>query len=280
MSRIDSLSIFDAAETKAKLSESYGKVIDNIEKSTISSLLKNTDLSGDPNSGSVEARRIANTDSQNYGTARTGGKGQNIVAPPVVVQIDTDRELINEVEEKDLTLFGVDGLIAKKTASNERSMKRELERAFFKTAADAGTVANLTKNEANEKLEELIQLLETIKNEFVDGVERELINIICTPKAYGEIRNFLDKGAQNANINTAVGEFGMFHSVNVFSSVYLPDGVEMIAMCQGAVAQPVRTSLDEAGKIPMSDAYHFGMFYYYGTKAVMPDLIFKVASAS
>jgi hypothetical protein len=279
MSRIDSLSIFDTAETKAKLSESYGKVIDNIEKSTISSLLKNTDLSGDPNSGSVEARRIANTDSQNYGTARTGGKGQNIVAPTVVVQIDTDRELINEVEEKDLTLFGVDGLIAKKTASNERSMKRELERAFFKTAADAGTVANLTKNEANEKLEELIQLLETIKNEFVDGVERELINIICTPKAYGEIRNFLDKGAQNANINTAVGEFGMFHSVNVFSSVYLPEGVDMIAMCTGAVAQPVKVSLDEPGKIPLSDAYHFGMFYYYGTKAVMPDLIFKVATA-
>jgi hypothetical protein len=72
----------------------------------------------------------------------------------------------------------------------------------------------------------------------------------------------------------------MFHSVNVFSSVYLPDGVDMIAMCQGAVAQPVRTSLDEAGKIPLSDAYHFGMFYYYGTKAVMPDLIFKVDSAS
>ena len=94
-----------------------------------------------------------------------------------------------------------------------------------------------------------------------------------------EIRNFLDKGAANANIDTSVGEFGMFHSVNVFSSVYLPEGVEMIAMCTGAVAQPVKVSLDEPGKIPLSDAYHFGMFYYYGTKAVMPDLIFKVASA-
>lgn len=280
MAKQDSLSIFDTAETKSKLAESYGKVIENIEKSTISSFLKNTDLSGDPDSGSVEARRIANTDSQAYGTARGGGKGQNVVAPPVVVNIDTDRELINEVEEKDLALFGVDGLISKKTASNERSMKRELERAFFSTAATAGTVANLTKAAANEKLEELIQTLETVKNEFVDGVERDLINIICTPKAYGEIRNFLDSGAKNANIDTAVGEFGMFHSVNVFSSVYLPDGVDMIAMCQGAVAQPVKTSLDEAGKIPMSDAYHFGMFYYYGTKAVMPDLIFKVNSVA
>lgn len=279
MSRQESLSIFDSAETKAKLSESYGKVIENIEKSTISALLKNTELSGDPHSGSVEARRIANTDSQEYGTARKGGKGQTVTAPPVTVVIDTDRELINEVEEKDLALSGVDGLIAKKTASNERSMKRELERAFFATAATAGSAATLTKTEANEKLEELIQLVETVKNEFVDGVERDLINVICTPKAYGEIRNFLDKGAHNANIDTAVGEFGMFHSVNVFSSVYLPEGVEMIAMCRGAVAQPVLTSLDEPGKIQMSDAYHFGMFYYYGTKAVMPDLIFKVATA-
>ena len=278
MARQDSLSIFDSAETKAKLSESYGKVIENIEKSTISSVLKNTELSGDPDSGSVEAKRIANTDSKAYGTARTGGKGQNVKAPAVVVNIDTDRELINEVEEKDLAMFGVDGLIQKKTASNERSMKRELERAFFATAASAGTAATLTKTEANEKLEELIQLVETVKNEYVDGVERDLINVICTPKAYGEIRNFLDKGASNANIDTSVGEFGMFHSVNVFSSVYLPEGVDMIAMCTGAVAQPVKVSLDEAGKIPLSDAYHFGMFYYYGTKAVMPDLIFKVAS--
>ena len=279
MSRQNSLSIFEDASTKAKLSESYGKVIENIEKSTISSILKNTDLSGDPDSGSVEAKRIANTDSQAYGTARTGGKGQNVKAPPVVVNIDTDRELINEVEEKDLAMFGVDGLIEKKSASNERSMKRELERAFFSTAATAGSAATLTKTEANEKLEELIQLLETVKNDYVDGVERDLINVICTPKAYGEIRNFLDKGASNANIDTSVGEFGMFHSVNVFSSVYLPEGVDMIAMCTGAVAQPVKVSLDEPGKIPLSDAYHFGMFYYYGTKAVMPDLIFKVAAA-
>lgn len=279
MSRQDSLSIFDAAETKAKLSESYGKVIENIEKSTISSILKNTELSGDPDSGSVEAKRIANTDSKAYGTARTGGKGQNVKAPAVVVNIDTDRELINEVEEKDLAMFGVDGLIEKKSASNERSMKRELERAFFATAATAGNVATLTKTEANEKLEELIQLVETVKNDYVDGVERDLINVVCTPKAYGEIRNFLDKGASNANIDTSVGEFGMFHSVNVFSSVYLPEGVDMIAMCTGAVAQPVKVSLDEPGKIPLSDAYHFGMFYYYGTKAVMPDLIFKVTAA-
>lgn len=279
MSRQNSLSIFEDTSTKAKLSESYGKVIENIEKSTISSILKNTDLSGDPDSGSVEAKRIANTDSQAYGTARTGGKGQNVKAPPVVVNIDTDRELINEVEEKDLAMFGVDGLIEKKSASNERSMKRELERAFFATAATAGSAATLTKTEANEKLEELIQLVETVKNDYVDGVERDLINVICTPKAYGEIRNFLDKGASNANIDTSVGEFGMFHSVNVFSSVYLPEGVDMIAMCTGAVAQPVKVSLDEPGKIPLSDAYHFGMFYYYGTKAVMPDLIFKVATA-
>ena len=51
----------------------------------------------------------------------------------------------------------------------------------------------------------------------------------------------------------------------------------MIAMVDGAVAQPVLTTLDEAGKIPMSNAYHFGLFYSYGTKAVMPDLIQVVA---
>lgn len=48
MARIDSLSIQlqTDASAKDKLAESYGKVIENLEKSTISSVLKNTDLSG------------------------------------------------------------------------------------------------------------------------------------------------------------------------------------------------------------------------------------------
>ena len=43
-------------------------------------------------------------------------------------------------------------------------------------------------------------------------------------------------------------------------------------MIDGAVAQPVKVSICNAAKIPLSDAYGFGIFYYHGCKTVMPDL--------
>ena len=270
MARLDSLNILTTGEGKEKLAESYGKVIENIQKSTISGLLKNTDLSGNPDAGTVEAKRFVNSVSKAYGTARSGGAGEALKATPVVIEIDTDKEIINEVEEKDTALYGVDGLIAKKSAMNEKAMKRELERAFFTVAGTQGTKATLTATAINEKVEELIQLVENTKNDYVDGVDRDMIAIVLDTATYGALRNYLDSTAV-ANVDTAVGEMGMFHGVRVFSTVYT--GKPMIAMVDGAIAQPVLTSLDEAGKIPLSNAYHFGIFYSYGTKAVMPDLI-------
>lgn len=158
-------------------------------------------------------------------------------------------------------------------------MARELERAFFKKAADKATDAALAKTAINEKLEELIQKIETVKNDYVDGVPRDMISVICNTSVYGEMRDYLDT-APNANVDTYAGEFGGFHGVDVYSSVYLPSGIDMIAMVEGAVAQPVLTWLDDPGKIQLSNAWHFGMFYSYGTEAVMPDLIFKEATAS
>lgn len=276
MARLDSLSILNESSGKEKLAESYGKVIDNIQKTTISAQLKNQDLSGDPTTGTVEAKRMQNTESQDYGTARSGKKGQQLKIKPVTISINVDKELINEVEEKDARLYGVNGLIDRKSAQNQRSMERELERAFFKKAFDSATDAALTEETTLLKLEPLIQKVETVKNEYVDGVPRDMIHVIMTPKAYGEVRSALDD-KPNANVSTYDGEFGGYHGATVYSSHYLPAGVDMIAMCEGAIAQPVLTWLDEAGKIELSNAWHFGMFYSYGVEAVMPDLIFKEA---
>ena len=93
MARIASLSQLNESASYDYLSETYGKVIENVEKSTISSILKNTDLSGDPTSGTLEAKRFTNTASKAYGTARAAAAGQKNVVRPVTVPIDIDREL-------------------------------------------------------------------------------------------------------------------------------------------------------------------------------------------
>lgn len=278
MARIDSLSILLDGGSKDALAEKYGTVINNLQQNTISGIFKNKDLSGDPTTGTVEAKRFTNLESQSYGTARSGNKGQQGKAKAVTVAIDTDKELIEEVEAKDVRLYGVDNYINRKTALHGKSMERELERKFFEVAKTEGTDATLTKSTPLEKFEELVQKVTTLKNDYIDGVPRDMVVVICDESAYGDLRTYMDTSVQNANVNSAVKEIGTIHGVQVASSVYLPSNVTHIAMVDGAIAQPVMLDVDEGGKIPLSNAYHFGIYFSYGTKAVMPDTIFYESS--
>lgn len=280
MARIASLSQLNESAGLDYLAESYGKVLDNVQKSTISSMIKNTDLSGDPTTGTVEAKRFTNTASNAYGTARSGGAGQKNVARPVTIAINVDRELIHEVEEKDTKLYGVEGLISRKQAQDQKSIERELERAFFAESCFGGTrKTSFTATTALDKFEEFVQGIENTQNDFVDGVDRDMIHVVMNTATYGELRSYIDVNTNNANIDTSIAEMGILHGVKVYSSVYLPSGVSRIGMAEGSVAQPVMNTLDQAGKFPASNAYHFGVFFSYGTESVMPDLIQYVGDA-
>ena len=277
MARTNSLAILLENSSKDKLAERYGAVIGNIQKNLISSQLKNRDLSGDPTAGSLEAKRFTNTTSKAYGTARGNHAGDKVVARPVTVNIDTDKELINEVEQKDVSLYGVDDLINRKAASNEKAMARELERAFFTEAVTAGTSHVLAGATIEAKLEELIQLVETVENDFVDGVERDMIAIALTPALYGQARTYFDKVEQG---NATAETFGYYHGVRVYSTVYMGSNIDAVVMCEGSIAQPVQVSLYGPEQIELSEAIGFGLFYHYGTEAVMPDLVFYVGAPS
>ena len=49
-----------------------------------------------------------------------------------------------------------------------------------------------------------------------------LIRLVLDPVMYGRARNYLDKGTNNANVDTAAEDFRMFHGVRVYSSINLP----------------------------------------------------------
>lgn len=154
-------------------------------------------------------------------------------------------------------------------------MTNKLEHAFFDTAAKAGTQVTPVGTTPEAIAEELIQSVETVSNDFVDGVERNMIALVCNPAFYGQLRTYLDATTHNTEgeaINT-------YHGVRIFSSTYLPKDVKAIAMAYGSVAQPVLPTIAPAEKIQLSNAYSFGMFYDYGTKAVTEDLIFVYKTA-
>ena len=271
----NSLSILLQTNTALKdtLKEEWGFVIDNYMKATISGMFKNTDLSGEPTAGVLQAKRFANATNKAYGTARGAGKAEKVNAKPVTVEIDDDQEWLEEVEEKDLTMYGVDGIIPRRTGNQKNAVARYFERRFFNEAFSKGTSVTYQATKIEEKLEELIQSLETVQNDFVDGIDRSDMVLVLDPKTYGLVRTMLDT-VSLPNIDSSIEEFKAFHGVTAFSSIYLPATVNAVIMRKESIAQPIRLSTYDPQKVELSDATAFGAFTYSGTKAVTPDLIF------
>lgn len=276
MARIDALSIDLRTTGKDKLAEEYGKVIENLQHITLASRLKNTDLSGDPTSGTVEAKRFVNKVGKAYGTARTAGKADYIKAEPVVIAINDNTEYLEEVEEKDLRTYGVGGLIERRTRNHQDALAVELDTKFFAEAVNEGTsfTASAGATAIEDEIEEAIQTVETTKNDFVQGVPRNMIEVVMSPAYYGKLRNKINSISNSNDLGKVANwEGGVFNNTEVYSSVFLPEGVNYVVMVKGAVAQPIMTSIYNPAKVDLSDATAFGLFAYKGTKAVTPDLI-------
>ena len=169
------------------------------------------------------------------------------------------------------------------------TMAADLDRAFFSEASTSGTAFTPASGvtDIQDIVESMIQTLEVVKNDYTDGVDRDMMDLVLSPAQYGKLRTFLDTQS-NPNVDTAGEEFGMYHGVRVYSCTRLPvtvSGEEPsqkttttngILMIRGAVAQPVVVDqYSNPEKIPLSNDYAVSLFYDYGTKALTPDLIFK-----
>lgn len=280
MARTKAISLIQTAGTKVDLAELSGLVIGNIQKDTLASGLKSQSYTGNPASGSVEYKRFKNSVSQDYGTARAAGKGSAITVPPTTVNLNTHKEIVEEAAKFDLDTFGVGNIMARRADNHVDTVAAEFDTAFFQCAVDEGTSFSTTETDVEAIVEAFIQTLETVKNDYVRGVPRNIMRLVCDPSFYGKIRNYLDKNVHNANVDSAAEDFATFHGVRCYSSVFVPSGTNAIIMIDGAIAQPaVIYPYKEPEKIPLSNDYGVSMFYDYGTKALTPDLIFHYAKA-
>ena len=290
MARTNAISLLSGVSTPATLAEIYGLVIENVQKSTLSTALKSQQYTGNPAAGSVEFKRFANSEAKTYGTARTAAKGDKITVPPTTVNLSTHKEIVEEVAKFDLDTFGVAGIMQRRADNHVLTMAADLDRAFFAEANTSGTAFTPGSGvtEIQDIVESMIQTLEVVKNDYTDGVDRGMMDLVLSPAQYGKLRTFLDTQS-NPNVNTAGEEFGMYHGVRVYSCTRLPVTTETvetsktkttttngILMIRGAVAQPVVVDqYSNPEKIPLSNDYAVSLFYDYGVKALTPDLIFK-----
>ena len=273
MSRQNSIDVLLDPSGKMLLAEAYDGVIENVQKSAVSMQIKNTDLSGDPTAGTVEAKRFANASSQAYGTARTEGAGSKVKGKAVTIPINNDREFVEELQNKDVSLIGVDGVIQRRTANHAVRMVAELDTAFFEEAKTSGSQFKAPKDSTlKAAVEKAVVALESLKNDYIDGIDRSMLSVTLSPDAYSELRTYLDT-VKNLNISSAENDFVAFHGVKAFNSNRLPSGVKFVVMMDGSIAQPLMVNEYDAEKIPLSDAVAVESFWYYGTKAVTPDTI-------
>lgn len=275
--RIESLNVLlDGSESgKMLLKEAYDGVLENVQKQAVSVQLKNTDLSGDPTAGTVEAKRFVNSASQNYGTARTAGKGNAVKGKTVTIPIDTDKEFVEEIEDKDIKLLGVDGIVAKRSANHAMRMAAELDEKFFAVGKTSGTQFKPAKavTSIQDIVENAILLLENLKNDYIDGLPRDMLRIVFDAETYSQMRMYLDT-VVNTNVDTTTESFILYHGVRCYSSNRLPAGVKFEIMMNESIAQPVMSQAYSAEKIPLSNAVAIELYFNYGTKAVTPDTIY------
>lgn len=267
MARTNARNIYINENDKDKLAEIYGGVIDAIQKGAVSEQIKNKNYSGNPSSGSVEISRFVNATIKDQGTARTAAKGDEIINKPVVVNIDTDKEIVEEVSKIDLQLHGVTGIAERRKTNHIKRMQAYLDREFFGCAVSEGTSFTLTGETIIEKIESLILEVENTENDYVDGVDRDMLVLTVTPNVYSKIKNYIN---ETTNSLTGVTE-KLFNDVRIFSNHRQTKDV--ICMIDGAVAQPVLTDEYDLEKIPLSNNFGLELFFSKGTKAIMPDLI-------
>lgn len=279
MARTDALSIYTnaAGSTADKLAESYGKVIESIQKGALSEQLKNKDYSGDPTTGSVEINRFKNAASANYGTARTAGNGTSLKnTGKITINLNVDKEIVEEIEEKDVRTFGVADIIARRRGNHGKRAIADLDSAYFTALETAATAVTLPTGVTaiEEVAETMIQAIETVSNDWVDGVDRDMIALTLSPAAYGKLRNHIDKVMVENDYGKE--EIEIFHGVRVYSNTRQTAAI--IAQIFGAAGQPAMFNEYQDEKVPLSNAHAVELFYSYGTGVVTPDLVKKLVA--
>ena len=281
MARQASLNIADYTnrETMDNLAEVLDGVIENIQTSAVSEALKNVNGSGDPESGSVEYKRFVNAQLKSKGTARTAGKGEKVIAKPVIVNLDDDKEIVEELQIKDVKLYGIDGMAEKRKANFAKRVIAYLDRKFFSEAVNSGTHFNAGGlSTPKDIVDAMIVSAKETSSDFIDGIDAEDLALVVNGTYRKALKNDFDKLPNGTSPEN--GKIGMYDSLDVYETNRLPSGVNAIVMLKGSIAQPRTISDYDIEKVPFDDAIALETFLYTGVKALSPEAIIYTGSVA
>lgn len=129
-----------------------------------------------------------------------------------------------------------------------------------------------------DTIDDLLERARTLQNDFIDGIESDLLVIVVDSKYRKGMKKILDELPNGTDPKEQA--IGMYDSVRVYESNRMPKGVRCVVMMDGAIAQPYYVSEYSAEKVPFDDAVALEDFLFKGTKALMEDTIFYVEDNS
>ena len=258
--------------TKDNLKQVLSGVLENVSAKAVSEQIKAKNGSGTPEGGVIEYKRFVNAELKDKGTARKAGKGDAVKSEPVKVVIDTDKEIVEELQGKDVKLYGIDGMAERRKVNHQSAIIRYLDREFFAKVTEGTEVT--PKDNVQDTIDDLLERARTLKNNFIDGIESDLLVIVVNSTYRKAMKKILDELPNGTDPKEQA--IGMYDSVRVYESNRLPTDVEAVVMMDGAIAQPYYVSEYSAEKVPFDDAVALEDYLYKGTKALMKDTIFYV----
>ena len=289
MAMTDALGIYlENGTTKAYLKNVLAGIFENYQKEALSARFKSKNANLNRAAGSYEFKRFANSTVRDYGTARTAGKGDKIIAPPITVNLDKNKEIVEEVNFFDadgsFTDEGFKAMVERRKTNFELSVTDFLDLDFFSVAKAGGTAATAlgvtdldSTKSFKRQIETLIGKFEKTgkngtENKYVRGIDRRYMALILDSSLYGLVKDELND-CRNFSQMISDEKFTGINGVACFSSVNLPDGVDYELMTMDSIAQPVLPSGFEFEKIPLSIEYAMEMFFRYGSKVLAPELV-------
>lgn len=282
MARQAALNIADYTDqtTMDNLAEVLDGVIENIQVGAVSEALKNKQGSGNPEGGSVEYKRFVNATLENKGTARAAGQGAKVIAKPIIVNLDDDKEIIEELQLKDVKLYGIDGMAEKRKTNFAKRVIAYLDRKFFAEAKASGTkFTRGALTDAKEIIDAMIVQAKETQSDFIDGIDAEDLALVVNGTYRKALKNELDSlpnGTAPSN-----GAIGVYDSVVTYESNRLPQGVNCFVMLKESIAEPNYLSEYGAEKVPFDDAIALETFVYSGIETLVPEaIIYDSESAS
>ena len=175
MAKTSSLNIkIQNTENYDDLAEVLDGLLENIQVGAVSEAIKNKNGSGTPEGGSILYKRFVNSTLESLGTARTATHGTAVEAQTITVNINDDKEIVEEVASKVLKLYGIADIAAKRAVNQAKRIQAYLDRKFFTTAVAAGTKVNRgALTDVDKIVDNMIVTAKATSSDFIDGIDAE-----------------------------------------------------------------------------------------------------------